>query len=149
MTTREMTFSHFYGRARQRQEQNPRLAEAHPDDDFVDVRGPGSATHRYVLDDRPDTIVQALMQCAPGDVPETSKEELAALRPILVDAIDALPDRDRYIFDRLIIERVSLRALSKQLGLSKTHLQRERVRITRVLQQELLQHPLITYYLDR
>jgi len=64
--------------------------------------------------------IQALMECAPGDEPAVSKLELLALREAIADAIDALGERERWIVNALMVERLSLRSVARQLGMSKT-----------------------------
>lgn len=114
----------------------------------------------------PDTPYQALMECAPGTEPETSVAEYLQMRDVLADAIEALPDRDQWIFNALFVEpgeRVtnpqgfspsdtghkSLRQVAAELGLSKTQVARERDRILGVLQDALVDIPVISEHLKR
>lgn len=87
---------------------------------------------------RAENPYQALMECAPGDEPELSKQELEPLRAILNDAIDRLSPRDQWIFTALVYRRMSVRALGRELALSKTHIARERDRIMSELRVQLL-----------
>lgn len=100
-----------------------------------------------LVDTRPATAMQALMEATPGHEPDTSKEELLDIGDVIADAISDLPERDRYIFNALVVERVSLRRLAVRLSMSKTHMARERDRICAVLREELSEYPIITEYL--
>jgi DNA-directed RNA polymerase specialized sigma24 family protein len=64
--------------------------------------------------------IQALMESAPGDEPAVSKLELLALREAIADAIDSLGEREKWIVNALMVERLSLRCVARQLGMSKT-----------------------------
>lgn len=103
--------------------------------------------HSILVHRRPDTEMQALMEARPFDDPPTSKAELTDIGDLLAEAVDSLDERDRYLFNALVVERVSLRQLGKRLALSKTHIARERERITSVLREKLQGHPLIEEYL--
>lgn len=145
MTVREMPSSHFYGT-------RARIIAQYPGIDKDDVHDPPYRTNpRHVSSNkrRPETPIQALMECAPGDEPELSKLELVAVGEALAEAIDALADRDRFIFDCLVIERMSLRALGRLMSLSKTHVHRERNRILAELRSALAGDPAIQDYLNR
>jgi RNA polymerase sigma factor (sigma-70 family) len=96
---------------------------------------------------RPDTALAALMECAPGQEPLASLEELSPLRDILADAIDALSERDRWIVDSLVTARLSLRQLADQLSLSKTHVARIRDEAMAKLRLALQDNPTIREYL--
>lgn len=87
---------------------------------------------------RAENPYQALMECAPGDQPEMSKQELEPLRAILNDAVDTLSPRDQWIFSALVYRKMSVRALGRELALSKTHIARERDRIMGQLRELLL-----------
>jgi DNA-directed RNA polymerase specialized sigma subunit len=114
----------------------------------------------------PETPMQALMEAAVGAEPETSSIEMLALREAIVDAIDALSERDQWIFNALFIEpgeRVtspqgfspsdtghkSLRQVAAELGLSKTQIARERDRILEELQAALIDNPAVQAHLKR
>ena len=112
----------------------------------------------------PETPFQALMEAAAFDEPETSVAEYLELREVLADAIEALSERDQWIFNAVFVEpgeRVtnpegfspsdtghkSLRQVARELGLSKTQIARERDRIIKELQHELMDHPVIRQFL--
>lgn len=67
-------------------------------------------------DMRPDTAIEALMQCAPGVDPDPSRDSLLPLRDILQDAIERLTPEDQWIFDALFSRRLSLRECARELG---------------------------------
>lgn len=96
---------------------------------------------------RPENIYQALMQCAPGEEPDTPRDELLPLRDILQDAIDKLTDREQWIFDALFTRRLSLRQLGAELNLSFGHVRRLRDEITEKLQSILIENEEIRSYL--
>lgn len=97
----------------------------------------------------PENEFDALMRCAPGQEPMTSKEELLPLREILADAIDtALDDRERWVFNAIAIERMSVRELAKQLGETKSSTQRTWARARAKLQAHLSGNPYIEEHLE-
>lgn len=93
--------------------------------------------------ERPDTILQALMETPPGTTPEESLEELQPLREIIVDAIDRLTEQQRFIIDAVNSERISLADLGHRLGVSKTHAKRLRDEAYSALRADLIYHPMI------
>ena len=97
---------------------------------------------------RPETALEALMQCSPGQEPLPSRDEMLPLRDILADAIESLEPREQWIFDAIFCRKLSLRQLSQELQLSKTHLARDRDQIKEKLQRMLLEHPTIREYLS-
>ncbi len=72
--------------------------------------------------DRPETPVDALLRCAPGQEPDPSVQELIHLRDIIQDAIDELSPRERWVFDAVTTGGASLRSL----GIPKTTVARIR-----------------------
>lgn len=96
---------------------------------------------------RPDTAIEALMQCAPGVDPLPSRDELLPLRDILQDAIERLTAREQWIFDALTTRKLSLRQCAAELALSKTHVQRERDIIHMKLRTILIESQEIREYL--
>ncbi len=98
-------------------------------------------------DTRPDNEFESLMQAAPGMVPDPSRDELLPLRDILQDAIEKLTPREQWIFDSLTSRRLSLRACARELGLSKTHIQRERDAIFLKLRTHLIESEEVRSYL--
>jgi len=96
---------------------------------------------------RPDNPIEALMQCAPGMDPLASRDELLPLRDILQDAIERLTPREQWIFDALTTRKLSLRQCAAELGLSKTHVQREREAIYMKMRTMLIEHEEVRSYL--
>ena len=65
------------------------------------------------------------MECPPGVEPAPSLAELYPLREIIEDAVEqVLTDRERWVFNAVVVERLSFRQLGTQLGLSKSHVHR-------------------------
>ena len=87
--------------------------------------------------------LEALITCAPAQEPEESVLEQLALRDILADALDSLEEDDRWIFDMLIVVRLSLRFVGRVVGLPKTTLARRRDTIVAGLQEQLLENPVV------
>ena len=95
-------------------------------------------SNRLVARPRPATDLEALMQLGPHQETDLlSIEATAVLKEVIGEAIDGLPDEDRWIFDRLFIEQLSLRGTGRILGIPKTTLARRRDRIRRQLMAEL------------
>lgn len=94
--------------------------------------------------DRHVSPTGALMASAPGHDPGVTQEELLPLREVIVSSIGAvLSERERRVFDALFIERLPLRAVGNQLGLSKSQVARVRDAATRKLREDLKDHPLV------
>ena len=87
--------------------------------------------------------IEALMSCPPAEDPEESVLEQIALREALADALDNLEEDDRWIFDMLIVVRLSLRFVGRVVGVPKTTLARRRDRIVADLQEQLLENPVV------
>ena len=87
--------------------------------------------------------IEALMSCPPSEDPEESVLEQIALREALADALDNLEEDDRWIFDMLIVVRLSLRFVGRVVGVPKTTLARRRNRIVADLQEQLLENPVV------
>jgi DNA-directed RNA polymerase specialized sigma subunit len=83
------------------------------------------------------------MSCPPAEDPEESVLEQIALREALADALDNLEEDDRWIFDMLIVVRLSLRFVGRVVGLPKTTLARRRDTIVAGLQEQLLENPVV------
>jgi DNA-directed RNA polymerase specialized sigma24 family protein len=98
----------------------------------------------------PETPLAALMECAPGDNPRTSKEDMLPLRDVLAAALDtALTPRERWIFERCVIERQSIRSVAADLDLAKSHVDRIKHAAVLKLREALTHEPIIEEYLDR
>lgn len=92
--------------------------------------------------------LEALIACPPAQEPEESVLEQLALREALADALDSLEEDDRWLFDMLIVVRLSLRFVGLVIGMPKTTVARRRDRIIADLRQRLLDHPVIKERLD-
>jgi RNA polymerase sigma factor (sigma-70 family) len=98
---------------------------------------------------RPDTPMEALMASAPNEPIETSQLELLALRDVLADAIDALPDRLKFVFELSVIERRPIRNIAKMMNMSKSHVWKLVQQAKDQLADELQDNPAIAAYLRR
>ena len=87
--------------------------------------------------------IEALMSCPPSEDPEESVLEQISLRDAVADALDNLEEDDRWIFDMLIVVRLSLRFVGRVVGVPKTTLARRRDRIVADLQEQLLENPVV------
>jgi hypothetical protein len=63
---------------------------------------------------RAETPTEALMRCAPGDVPETSVEELEPLRAILDAAEATLSEEDLWVYHALFTRKLSERQMVRE-----------------------------------
>jgi DNA-directed RNA polymerase specialized sigma subunit len=98
---------------------------------------------------RAETALEALMQCAPGDEPSAAQGDLYPLREIIQDALeDILTERERFIFDAIVVERVSYRALAERLSLSKSQVHRIQEANRNRLAAHLINNPKIRQHLE-
>ena len=86
---------------------------------------------------RPETALQALLETAPGETPEISVEELEGIQTAVIDAIERLEPRLRFVVDAINSERLSLAQLGRRMGISKTHAHRLREQAFAALRAEL------------
>lgn len=98
---------------------------------------------------RPDTPLEALMSCAPGEEPDLSKMELLALKEVLADAIDRLDLRHKWVFEQHVIARIPVRTLGVMMGLGKSYVWLLVQEAKQMLQDDLAQQPLIQDYFNR
>jgi DNA-directed RNA polymerase specialized sigma24 family protein len=99
---------------------------------------------------RPSTELQSLMELAPfQEARIPSLESTAHLKELTGQAIDDLSPEDRWIFNALIVERLSLRGAGRILGIPKTSLARRRDRIRRELMTKLIASELVQEWLKR
>ena len=87
--------------------------------------------------------LEALVVCEPGNEPEESVLEQLSLRDAVADALDELDEDDRWLFDMLLVVRLSLRFVGLVIGMPKTTVARQRDRIIADLQQRLLTNPVV------
>lgn len=113
------------------------------DDLLFEPRGP------RIHETRPENQFAALLECQPREEPEWSREELLPLRDVLVDALDALDARERFVFDLIASERLSRRDASLIMSLSKSQVDRIYHQACERLRTALQDHPLIKEYLTR
>src|SRR5262245_20113958 len=60
---------------------------------------------------------EALLTCWHDDPPVSRLEQLA-IRDLLNDALDALPPRSAWVFNRIVVERQSYREVATMMSLS-------------------------------
>lgn len=104
---------------------------------------PEGAVRETTFTRRPETPIEALLEATPGETPETSLQEIAELRDVVIDAIEQLPDRLRFVVDAINSERLSLHQLARRMGISKTHAHRLREQAFAELRAALSTHPII------
>jgi len=87
---------------------------------------------------RPLSDIEGLMELAPYQEPTVqSILGTAVLKEAIGAAIDNLNDEDRWIFNALFVEQLSLRVAGRVVGIPKTSLARRRDYIRRQLIAEL------------
>lgn len=69
----------------------------------------------------PENEYQALMEALPHHEPRTPKSDINEISEIVIDCIDVLLDKDKYIIEAVNYEQVSYQTLGKRLGVSATH----------------------------
>lgn len=75
---------------------------------------------------QPATPLEALMVAAPGDEPlESTVEQALRLEPVR-DAIEALPAEQRFIVEAVFWRGLSVRAIGRELGLSRMAVHRRK-----------------------
>ena len=93
--------------------------------------------------------IEALVACVPHSDPEESVLEQLALRESLADALDTLEEDDRWLFDMLIVVRLSLRFVGRIIGMPKTTVARRRDKIIANLRDILADDPIVQERLGR
>lgn len=72
------------------------------------------------------------------------------MRDLIQDAIEnVLTEREAWIFDACVVERKSIRALSVELSLAKSHIDRIKHRAVAKLRDALQHEQIIVDYLSR
>lgn len=89
------------------------------------------------------------MSTAPGEEPETHSEELLGIREAIADAIDALPERERDVFEAVFIGGETLQSVGDRLGYSKMHVSRIRDDAVLMLREALQVVPVVAAHLVR
>lgn len=70
---------------------------------------------------RPETDIQALMECRPNVEPPLCVDGLQPLREAVAECMELLPAADRFILEATFSERVTVRELADRLGLHKSY----------------------------
>ena len=97
---------------------------------------------------RPLTDIEALMELAPHE--ESTVQSIlgtAALKEAIGVAVDNLNEEDKWIFNALFVEQLSLRAAGRVMGIPKTSLARRRDYIRRRLIAELAESEIVSGWL--
>ena len=92
--------------------------------------------------------IEALMELAPHE--ESTVQSIlgtAALKEAIGVAVDNLNDEDKWIFNALFVEKLSLRAAGRVMGIPKTSLARRRDYIRRRLIAELAESEIVSTWL--
>ena len=77
-----------------------------------------------------------------------SSEDRAELCDLVLNVYDKLEEKDLWIMNALLFERLSLRDVQYVLGIPKTTVARKRDEILQKLGEELSKHPLVKEYLN-
>lgn len=102
----------------------------------------GGGTTVVASSPRNPSAMAALMECAPGHEPATSQDDLYPLREILQDAIElVLDEREQWVFNAHVVERLSVREIGRQLSLGKSQVHRIYVRCCQKLEDYLYDDP--------
>ena len=116
-----------------------------PSDDWV-FKDPEKSLYKI----RPTSEIESLMQLAPHrEAILPSIESTQAVKEIVGKIIDDLSDEDRWIFNALVVGRLSLRGAGRILGIPKTSLARRRDKIRRELMAKLIKCKPIQEWLER
>lgn len=92
---------------------------------------------------RPATIMQALMEAAPGDEPLTSLEEVQPLREAVAECLALTDPHTRFVMEAVHSERLSFRQLADRLGVSKSQAHRDYRAAEADIRALLSAHPVI------
>ena len=85
------------------------------------------------------TEMEALQRAAPHEEPVIARKEILWIREQIEETAQrVLSPRELWIFNGIVIERLSMRAVGRQLGLSKTHVWRIYHRAIQRLRRALL-----------
>ena len=95
------------------------------------------------------TPTEELMSLLPHQEPRQSVVELIPLKEILADAVDTLTDTEILVFDAVVIEGLSLRAVGRDMGTSKSSVHRTKQRAMDKLRERLQHEPTVIAQLLR
>ena len=76
-----------------------------------------------------------------------SSAERVELQDVVLNVYSQLDERDIWMINALLFERLSLRTVQEVLGIPKTTVARKRDQILHKLGEELSKHPLVKEYL--
>lgn len=86
------------------------------------------------------TEMEALQRAAPHEDPVVARKELLWIRETIEDTAEmVLTPREYWIFNSIVVERLSIRKVGMQLRLSKTHVWRLYHRAINKLRRALLE----------
>lgn len=70
---------------------------------------------------QPENEYQALMEALPFHEPKRARNSINEVQEIVIDCIEILLEKDRYIINAVNYEQVSYQTLGMRLGISATH----------------------------
>ena len=91
----------------------------------------------------PLTVFEALVGTSPHEEAQESLEERHELRELVTQAVEDLPEDERWLIEVLYLARLSLRFVAQVTGIPKTSLARERDVILTKLRGQIRDHPLV------
>ena len=91
----------------------------------------------------PVTVFEALVGTPPHEEAQESLEERHQLRELVTQAVEDLPEDERWLIEVLYLARLSLRFVAQVTGIPKTSLARERDVILTKLRGRIRDHPLV------
>ena len=97
----------------------------------------------------PECPWEALMTAEIGSEPEISRVEMLAIRELLVDAVEALDPRRRWVFEAVVIEARPMRTIASQMGLSLGMVHKLSQQAKCLLYEYLRDEPILKEYLGR
>jgi DNA-directed RNA polymerase specialized sigma24 family protein len=78
----------------------------------------------YLRPPRPETDLQALMECRPNVEPPLCVSGLQPLREAVAECMELLSAEDRFVLDAWFSERMTVRGLAERMGLHKSYTHR-------------------------
>ena len=106
-----------------------------------------AGSNRLLGQQKPSTMLEALMETVPGGVPTVSTEEGHALSDAIDETLQALAPEQLWLVDMLVYARLSLRFLAIVTGIPKTTLARRRDAIYADIAEILLEKDVVREYL--
>jgi len=115
-----------------------------PGEEHVDSEGYMLLGHSSTT---PENPFEALMSCAPNEEPGRDIESMLPLRDVLNDALTQLDEQEQWIFDALIVRRLSVRQLAEEINMPKSTVHRWKERACRRVMEILEENPIVKEHL--